>query len=143
MSRLYLRRRKNRTTSGSEISLTPLIDTALTLLIIFMVATPMMHNSLKIDLPEGTSKEATQQTSELVVYVTDQGALFLNDVPVSEDNLIPAIQQVMKTSEKAKPLFVKADKLVQYGKVIGLVERLKMVGGIEYVALATKQPKAA
>lgn len=142
MSRFYNRRRRKLAT-GSEISMTPLIDTALTLLIIFMVATPMMHNSLKIDLPEGTSKEAADQQAELVVYVTEQGTLFFNDLPITEENLVPTIQKTMESCQKAKPIFVKADKLVQYGKVIGLVDRLKMVGGIEYVALATKQPKAA
>ena len=47
------RRRRLRRVTLPEISLTPLIDTALVLLVIFMVATPMMRNAIHIDLPEG------------------------------------------------------------------------------------------
>ena len=52
-------RRKSRRAAKHmpEISLTPLIDTALVLLVIFMVATPIMKNSLTIDLPKGHMKE--------------------------------------------------------------------------------------
>lgn len=138
MARTLIRRRRPQTISA-EISLTPLIDTALTLLIIFMVTTPMLHNSIKVNLPEGKSKEAGAENQELVVYLTDNGSMFFNGVPVTGDNLIPTIQRAMKSATAQRPVFVKADKLVQYGKVIQIVDQLKAVGGIEYVALATKK----
>lgn len=137
MARNY---RKRRTRPGmTDISLTPLIDTALTLLIIFMVATPIMHNSIKINLPDGSSKEAPAATQELVVTIMDNGALFFNGLPASHDNLIPTVKQTLKKFKTAQPVFVRADKMVQYGKVITVVEELKRVEGIEYVALPTRK----
>lgn len=138
MIRPYLKRRRNRTTSA-EISLTPLIDTALTLLIIFMIATPMMHNSIKINLPEGKARESGASQEELVVSLSENGAIFFNGLPVSAENLVPTVQHAVKSQKIEKPVFVRADSSVHYGKVIQVVDQLKMVGGIEYVALATKK----
>lgn len=138
MMRPYIRRRRNRM-STAEISLTPLIDTALTLLIIFMIATPMMHNSIKINLPEGNAKESKATQEELVVYLTENGTMFFNGVPVTNENLVATIKHAMQSQTAEKPVFVKADGLVHYKKVIQIVDQLKLVGGIKYVALATKK----
>ena len=138
MKRRFLARRRAKSHS-TEISLTPLIDTALTLLIIFMVTSPMMHNSIKINLPEGKTKESAATAQELVVYITDKGHMFFNGLPVTDENLIPTIKKTMELKDKQQPVFVKADTKVNYGKVIQVVDQIKMVGGIEYVALATKK----
>ena len=64
-----LKRRKKSLAPSLEITLTPLIDTALTLLIIFMVTTPMIQNSIKIDLPKGAAQEAGKEQQEIVVSI--------------------------------------------------------------------------
>jgi biopolymer transport protein ExbD len=123
------------------VMLTPLIDAALTLLIIFMVATPMMKNAIKVSLPEGSSKEATGSKQELVVYVDAQERLFLGDQKMSLDKLIAALQEQAKR-DKERTVYVKADKSVPYGAVIRVVDQIKVVGGIDYVALATQPERA-
>ena len=55
------RRKRKKTASHLDVNLTPLIDMALTLLIIFMVTTPMMQNSIRINLPKGHAKEGGTQ----------------------------------------------------------------------------------
>lgn len=134
----FLRKRRSRLTMP-EVSLTPLIDTALTLLIIFMVTTPMMHNAIKINLPEGSAKDTGKDSSDLVVYINEQGSLFFNGLPVTKDNLIPTIKRAMGNDAKKVPVFVKGDKKVIYDEVMKVVNQLREVGGIEYVALATKK----
>lgn len=131
-------RRRRERVSSQEISLTPLIDTALTLLIIFMVTTPMMHNAIKVNLPEGKSNEAGKAQQELVVYLTSDEQLFFNGVPVTKDNLIATVQNAVE-KQAGRPVFVKADEKVNYGAVMQVVNNLKMVGGIEYVGMATKR----
>ncbi len=125
-----------------EISLTPLIDTALTLLIIFMVTTPMMNNSIKVTLPKGQAKESSDSPQDLIVYVDKQSKIYFEDKQVNFEQLIPAIKKSIGTN-KNKTIFVKADELVHYGKIISIVDHIKVVGGVEYVALATQSPKAA
>ena len=75
-----------------EITLTPLIDSALTLLIIFIVTTPMVQNGIKINLPQGKSKEVgTQQ--EIVISINKKSELFFNSYPISQEDLIQTVQK--------------------------------------------------
>ena len=136
MSRL--RRRKRAAIRLPEISLTPLIDTALTLLIIFMVTTPMVNNSIKIDLPEGSVQEADQVPDELVLSLDAQGAITFNGKAIQIEELSSEIvAQMNKRADKT--VFVKADKASNYGQVIQLVDQVKQIKQVKYVALATKK----
>ena len=93
MRKRRARRSAMHRTELPEISLTPLIDTALTLLIIFMITTPMINNSIKIDLPQGKSQEVQgQQQQELVVSLAKDGTMFFNNIPVTIDNLAETIR---------------------------------------------------
>lgn len=120
----------------SDLSLTPLIDTALTLLIIFMVASPMIHRSIRISLPQGTVQEATQTNQDLTVSIDKQGAIFLNETAIKVPDLLERLKQ--QGAQKADTVvFVRADQAVSYGIVIELIDRIKAVGGVKYVALET------
>lgn len=139
--RLY-RRRRQKEQSLPEISMTPLIDTALTLLIIFMVTTPMLkkENALQVELPKGHVKETSDiQKEELVVTIDKQGKIALNNEKIETQNLVDRLKKLTggPHSKQQKTVFVKADTQVSYGKVIELVDTIKHVGGIKYVALAT------
>ena len=72
-----IRKRKTRRFHMPEISLTPLIDTALTLLVIFMVTAPMIQHGIKVDLPHGAAKEVSGQ-QELVVTMAKDGKLYFS-----------------------------------------------------------------
>ncbi len=133
-----MRRNKRTASALTDIPLTPLIDTALTLLIIFMVTTPMMQNSIKVDLPQGQARESADVQQELVVYIDKDEKIYLNEVPVGKDALIGSIKKKIG-SDSQKTVFVKADQAVRYGHVIQIVDQIKVVGGIKYVALATKK----
>jgi biopolymer transport protein TolR len=129
-------RRRRRLATLPEVSLVPLIDTALTLLVIFMVTTPMMQNSIKVSLPQGNVKEAGDAKQELVVYIDEKGQLFFNGLPITLDRLTDDVKKKVALAA-SKTIFVKADQKVPYGNVIKVVDHLKMVGGVQYVALAT------
>ena len=59
--------------------MTPLIDTALTLLIIFMIATPVLQNAIKVTLPRGNAQEeAHNNQHELVVFIDKNGDFYIN-----------------------------------------------------------------
>ncbi len=135
MSRFMRQRR--RVHGVSEINLTPLIDTALTLLIIFMVTTPMIQNSIKIDLPQGRAKEAGNAQQELVVHIDKQEHMYLNGTQMAQDKLLKELHKRVAFNLD-KTVFVKADQAVRYGHVVQLVDQIKMVGGVRYVALATQ-----
>jgi biopolymer transport protein TolR len=129
-------RRRPRHTTLPEVNVIPLIDVSLMLLVVFMVTTPMLQHGIKVDLPQGQSQETKDAKQELVVYINKQEKLFLNDTAMTQESLLNTLKT--KTRGQAdKTVFVKADRAVNYGKVIELVDQLKCVGGIKYVALAT------
>ena len=122
-----------------EVSLTPLIDTALTLLVIFMITSPMMTNVIKVELPSSKVNEIDSKVQdETIVYIDKDQKLFLNGAQLQLSEIITTLQNLGR-QKSIEIVFVKADQAVEYGKVIDLVDTIKMTGGIKYVALATKR----
>ena len=135
----YVRRRRRMVSTIPEITLTPLIDTALTLLIIFMVTTPMIHNAIKVNLPRGQAREDSGVKQELIVFIDEKETIYLNNKTVaSADALIKELQQVVG-KDPDKVIYLKADQSVRYGMVTELVDQMKVVGGIAHVALSTRK----
>lgn len=133
-------RLRKRTNHLTDISLTPLIDTALTLLVIFMVATPMLHNAIKISLPHGQAQEhSSYSQQEIVVYIDSNEDFYLDNSKMSKTELLTALKQLVKQDDE-KIVYVKADRdKVRYGTVVELVDDIKIIGGVKYVALATQK----
>lgn len=132
-------RRNRKPIAMPEVSLTPLIDTALTLLVIFMITTPMMNNVIKVELPSSQVDETESHVQqETVVYVDKHQKIHLNGVEMDLKWIVKELQK-MAQKKQIEIVFVKADQAVEYGKVIDLVDTIKMTGGIKYVALATKR----
>jgi biopolymer transport protein TolR len=129
------RRKRARRSALPEISLTPLIDTALTLLVIFMITAPMVQNGIKVDLPQGNSKEVGSQ-QELVVTLSKEDKLFFNSFPIEKSGLVEAVKSAM-AGRADLPVYVRADETISYGKVIEIVDNLK-TAGIKYVAMSTR-----
>jgi len=139
MYRYIPRRRRKLASTIPEITLTPLIDTALTLLIIFMVTTPMIHNAIKVNLPRGQAKEDAGVKQEIIVFIDEDEKLYLNNKCLATNKeLITEIQQVIG-EQKDKVVYLKADRTVRYGLVTELVDQMKVIGGISHVALSTRK----
>ena len=134
----YRRRLRRQEKLLDDLPLTPLIDTALTLLIIFMITSPMLHNAIKVNLPQGKTKEDAGLQQDLVIYIDKDGQLFLNETKLALDDLLNELPK--KVAGKADgTVYIKADQGVSYGCVIRVVDKIKVAGGVRYVALATKK----
>ena len=136
------RKKENRRQQQSmhDLSMTPLIDTALTLLIIFMVASPLVHNAIKVTLPKGKSQEAvSSQNDDIIISIDKDMNIYINKEKIARSDLIESLKKMVKDSNQEKTVYVKADKAVPYGIVLELVDEIKYIGGIQYVALATQK----
>ncbi len=137
--------RKNRRSRSTrkhlaDLSMTPLIDVALTLLIMFMVATPIIHNAIKVTLPRGQAQEAsTNNIDELIVFIDKHGDFYIDALHINKTDIIAHIKKIVGDN-KEKTVYVKADTSVSYGTVLELVDEIKSIGGVKYVALATQKP---
>ncbi|MBD3231136.1 protein TolR [Candidatus Dependentiae bacterium] len=138
--KLNSKKRKTRRFIMPEISLTPLIDTALTLLVIFMITAPMVQNGIKVDLPRGNSKEVGNQ-QDLVVTLRKDDKMFFNSYPIERKDLVQTVQKALNQHDDL-PVYIRADESISYGKVIEIVDELKFAG-VKYVAMSTKTAATA
>jgi len=120
----------------ANINVTPLVDVALVLLIIFMVTTPlMMQESFKIKLPEAsTSEPQVEQTT--TITVAPGNVIYLNKAQVSLDDLEGLLASRMSTSPD-KTVVIKADRSVLHGFVVKILDISKQAGALK-LAIATE-----
>ncbi len=118
-----------------EINVTPFIDVMLVLLIIFMVAAPLSTVDLPIDLPTSTATPQKKPDKPTYVSIKSDLALAIGENPVKRTDLVQSLDNLADMS-KDKYVFLRADKVVPYGELMGVMEILR-AGGYTRVKLVT------
>lgn len=110
-----------------EINVTPFIDVMLVLLIIFMVAAPLATVDINVDLPASTARPVPRPEEPL--YLTLQQDLTINvgNDPVARENLGATLDSITK-GDKERRIFLRADKTVDYGQFMTLMNLLRDAG---------------
>jgi biopolymer transport protein ExbD len=132
------RRRQNEGIEHIEVSLTPLIDTVLVLLIVFMAAGPIVMNSFKVLLPTGKMNEYRDNKNDLFLAVNQYNEILIDKkTKISEKDLLMTIKKnLKKTPHIAVVVFVDSSALC--GFVFELIDKIKALG-ISYVYCKTKK----
>ena len=129
-------------TEVHDINVTPFIDVMLVLLIIFMVAAPLATVDVPVNLP--TSNTQAQQRPDKPVYLTLKAdlSLAIGDNVIARDALSGALAAATK-SNKDERIFLRADRSVSYGDVMGVMNDLRAAGylKIALVGLETRDAK--
>lgn len=124
-----------------EVTLTPLIDTVLVLLVVFMITTPLLHNSISIELPTSSTndgKPADAVVEEPITVSIDKArVLYIDGVKVAKESFFNELEKKL-AGKKDTVVYVHADSAIPYGTVISVVDDIKYLGGVKYVALATE-----
>ncbi len=123
----------------SEINITPFVDVLLVLLIIFMVAAPMLTSSVDINLPQGVETANEEKLQTITVSVKSDGTIFLQDDPIKSSILTSRLKEISANNFTRK-IFVRADKSLDYGKVMDVVKTISLAGFAQ-VVLVTELPK--
>jgi biopolymer transport protein TolR len=118
----------------AEINITPLVDVMLVLLIIMMLVAPMLQQGIPLDLPAAETAQDIKDT-RTVVSIDRDGRLRLNDQPV-HPKLLEDRMRAIATSGSSETVFLRADKLVPYGEVLLVMDRIRKAG-VTHVALVT------
>jgi biopolymer transport protein ExbD len=123
----------------AEINVTPFVDVMLVLLVIFMVTAPLMMSQLPITLPRASLQEMGKPRDPLIVAMDISGHYFINSAPVAAEELTGRLKAIAQT-EGDNLVYVRADKGIQYGKVVDL---LQVVGaaGFYRVSLMAEAPQ--
>jgi len=107
----------------SEINLTPLMDLTFILLITFIITFPLIEQGIPINLPQGTATPLPSDASRSVVSIDSAGTLFLDDRPVSFEDLLARLTTLAQT-DPGTTVYVRADKAVAYGDVVRVLQAL-------------------
>jgi biopolymer transport protein TolR len=115
-----------------EINVVPYIDVMLVLLIIFMVTAPMLSQGIKVDLPKAAAEPIEPDDLEpLLLSVDAAGAMYLNlgnpKQALDPDRLREVAAAALRR-EPERPVLVKADRAVSYGRVVEGMVLLQQAG---------------
>ena len=129
---------RSRRAPMAEINVTPLVDVMLVLLIIFMVTAPLLVAGVPVDLPESRAGALDQQAKPVQIALDEDGALFIDDQPVSDAALPQRLSAI--AAEPAPPegrrIYLRADKALDYGRVMRVMGELNRAG-LNHVALVS------
>lgn len=121
---------------NSEINVTPFVDVMLVLLVIFMVTSPMLLSGVEVDLPQTKTIPITGQDEPVSITVDKHGNIYLQEVKVSLAELEKKLNTLF-AAKKDNRVFLRGDKLVDYGKIMEVFTTLK-ASGLYNVALVTE-----
>jgi biopolymer transport protein TolR len=130
------RRGVPRYSAMADINMTPFIDVILVLLIIFMVAAPLLTSGVAVDLPQAKAGALNVEQKPIAISLNDQGELFLMDEAVSAADFPEKLKALAKDNTDAR-VYVRASKVVPYGKVADIMGQLTSAG-YKKVALVTQ-----
>jgi len=130
------RRRGRKKAVMSEINITPMVDVMLVLLIIFMVAAPMMTAGVPIDLPTSSAAAMPNQADPVTVGVTPEGAVFIDETPVQEADLVAQLVALGVDGAEDR-IFLRGDTSANYGAVMRVMGLLS-AGGYSKIGLITQ-----
>lgn len=126
----------------SDINVTPLVDVMLVLLIIFMVTAPMMTQGVDVKLPESSAPAIPSDDERLVVTVTEDRKVYINDNVVEPDELESKLAAITQNRADHKGVFLRADEKIPYGYVMEVMGLIRQAG-IDQIGMVTEPAKSA
>ena len=111
----------------TEISVTPLVDIILVVLIIFMATAPLMdRRAVHVDVP--SAKHQERAPAEALEVTFDQGrTLRLGGKAVSREYLSRALSERLRGDPELR-VILSADKALPYGDIVGVLDLIRGTG---------------
>jgi len=110
-----------------EINVTPMLDVAYTLLVVFILMTTASVQGITVNLPKASDAPSLAKPQTKAITVTADGIIFLDTYPVTMEQLEATLLQY-KAVNPALPVVIKGDAAVQYASI---VEVLALLGRID------------
>ena len=108
----------------------------LVLLIIFMVAAPLSISGIKIDLPTTKAKGAPVDGERTILSISSKGEYFIEKMKIPRVELVKRMKAIYEHKGK-KEIFIRADRGVEYGRVVDAMGAAKLAG-VSKMSMLTK-----
>ena len=124
-------------TSLSEINITPLLDLAFVLLIIFMITTPLLENSANLVIPSSGANNPTVDARRVQTVSIDRSeTIRLNNETLDTEQLTGRLTDLHKTNPDLA-VVIRPDRELPVQKLVSLMDAVQRAG-ISKVGIATK-----
>jgi biopolymer transport protein ExbD len=120
-----------------EVNVTPMLDLAYVLLIIFIILTTATVQGIKVNLPKASEAPSLAQSRTKAISITGDGTIYLDTFVVSTDELESLLRQY-KAVDPTLPVIVKADSNVAYQRVVDVLDMLGKLD-ITQIGLVTQR----
>ena len=119
--------RKNKLAVISDLNVTPLIDLAFSLLIIFMITTPVIEQYNRVNLPDQSStvRQPPPPIEDKYITIDARGAFFWGKEPVALPELKLRLDKLSNLGDVVPTIHIRGDRSLPYQKVIDVVNLLK------------------
>ncbi|MBV2150049.1 biopolymer transporter ExbD [Sphingobium sp. AS12] len=124
----------------NDINVTPMLDLAYVLLVIFILMATAQVQGIKVDLPKASSAQSLAQPQTIAITVSNDGQIFMDAFPVTLSDLEVRLRNA-KASNPDVPIVLKGDQAAQYGKVTEVLDLLRQLD-LNKVGLVTGKPGA-
>ena len=114
-----------------DINITPMLDLAYVLLVMFIILTTATVQGIMIDLPKASAKPSLAESRTKAITIRDDGTIFLDTYPVTLAELESLLRQY-KAADPNLPVILKGDATIQYQSVIDVLD---LVGRLEITQL--------
>jgi biopolymer transport protein ExbD len=125
-----------------EINVTPFIDVMLVLLIIFMVAAPLATVDVAVDLPVSTAEPQPRDPKPIFLTLKADHTLALGETAVASNELGAALDAA-SGNDKEQRVFLRADKQVDYGALMKLMNKLRAAGYLKVALVGIEARESA
>ena len=112
----------------AEITVTPLVDVRLVLLIIFMVTAPLLASGVPVELPESRANALDQQPDQVTISIDREGFIYIDDGLIEQGRLPEALANVRCGGDNAPLVTLRADRALDYGRVMAVMGELNRAG---------------
>jgi biopolymer transport protein ExbD len=119
-----------------DINITPMLDLAYVLLVIFILMTTASVQGVKVNLPKASRAPSLAKPKTKAITVNSQGKIFLDTVPVTLEELEQKLTQ-LKAQNSDFPVIIKGDSQTQYQSIMDVLDVLGREN-LTQVGLATK-----
>ncbi len=120
-----------------EINVTPMLDLAYVLLVVFIIFTTAAVQGIRVQLPETRAAENLAKPQTRAISVTRDGKVYLDAYPVDLDQLEQRLAQY-RAANPVMPVVLKGDGEAPYEKIMQVLEICKRLDIVD-VGLATKR----
>jgi biopolymer transport protein ExbD len=106
-----------------DINITPMLDLAYVLMVIFIIMTTASVQGIKVNLPQASAAPSLAKPQTKAITITADGTIYLDTFPVSMTELENLLKQY-KAANPQLPVIIKADSTIQYQKVVDVLDLL-------------------